>query len=170
MRTWHLSTELRLERPLEEVFPFFADPRNLERITPPWLRFRVLGATTDAIEEGTEIDYALRVHGVPLLWCSRITCWEPPYRFVDEQVRGPYALWRHLHTFTRDGAGTLARDWVEYAVPGGALVRQLFVRRDVERIFAYRSEVLPAALAEAGALREAPAAAPRRSPLEARLG
>lgn len=148
MRTHHVHAELRIERPLEEVFPFFSDPRNLEAITPPWLHFRIVRATTAAITLGTEIDYRLRVRGLPLRWLSRITVWEPPLRFVDEQVRGPYRLWRHLHSFEPDGQVTIARDWVEYAAPGGPLVHQLLVRPDVDRIFAYRGRALSAALAD----------------------
>ena len=109
MRTHHLHAEVRIERPLEEVFPFFSDPHNLEAITPPWLRFRIVRATTPAITLGTEVDYRLHVHGFPLRWRSRITVWQPPLRFVDEQFSGPYRMWRHLHSFEPDGQATIAR-------------------------------------------------------------
>jgi ligand-binding SRPBCC domain-containing protein len=91
---------------------------------------------------GQRIDYRLRVRGVPIRWQSEITAWEPPHRFVDEQRRGPYRAWIHEHTFEAQDGGTLARDLVQYAVLGGALVNRLFVARDVERIFAFRSEML----------------------------
>jgi ligand-binding SRPBCC domain-containing protein len=150
MKTHHLHAELRLERPVEGVFPFFSDPRNLETITPPWLRFRILRATTPAITAGTEIEYRLRLRGIPLRWRSRIAVWEPPLRFVDEQVQGPYRLWRHLHSFEPDGEATIARDWVEYAAPGGPIVQRVVVAPDLERIFAYRARALSAILGTAG--------------------
>lgn len=141
-KTFHYDCELWLPRPVELVFPFFADARNLERITPPFLRFRVLTPEPIEMGVGTLIDYRLRVHGLPLRWRSEITAWDPPHRFVDEQRRGPYRKWHHEHTFEPRDGGTLAKDSVEYAVPGGALVDRLFVRRDVERIFAHRRRVL----------------------------
>jgi ligand-binding SRPBCC domain-containing protein len=147
MRTHHLHAELRIERPLEEVFPFFSDPRNLEAITPPWLHFRIVRATTPAVMLGTEIDYRLCIRGFPLRWRSRISVWQPPLRFVDEQVLGPYRLWRHLHSFEPDGRATIARDWVEYAAPGGPLVNRLLILPDLERIFAHRARALTAILA-----------------------
>ena len=148
-----LEREQLIERDLDELFAFFSDPRNLERITPPWLNFRVLECSTPEIREGTTIDYALRVHGIPLRWRSLISLWNPPYEFVDEQVRGPYRSWVHHHGFEQTPGGVLARDRVEYSVLGGALVNTLFVRRDLDKIFRYRQESLA---------RELPASAPGR--------
>ena len=91
---------------------------------------------------GTLIDYRLRVHGVPVRWRTEITVWEPPHRFVDKQLRGPYRLWVHEHTFTPQGAGTLAKDKVQYAAAGGALVHRWLIKPDLDRIFAYRAKVL----------------------------
>jgi hypothetical protein len=138
MRTFRYECEQRLPRGLHEVFAFFSDPANLERITPPWLSFSILRSSTPTIERGTTIDYRLRVRGIPLRWTSVIAVWEPPHRFVDEQVRGPYRRWVHTHSFTAEGPHTLVRDDVEYAVLGGALVDRLFVRRDIDKIFAHR--------------------------------
>ena len=131
-------SELWLSRPVEEVFPFFADAHNLESITPPFLRFRVETPAPIAMAVGARIDYRLKIHGIPVRWQSEITGWEPPRRFVDEQRRGPYKTWIHTHTFTPKDGGTLVEDEVRYDVPGGALVNELFVRKDVARIFAYR--------------------------------
>jgi len=142
LRESRFESELWLPRPPEEVFPFFADASNLERLTPPFLRFRILTPRPIEMRPGALIDYRLRVHGVPLGWRTRIEAWEPPHRFVDLQLRGPYRLWHHTHTFEARDGGTLCRDVVRYAVRGGALVDRLFVRRDVARIFAYRAEVL----------------------------
>ena len=142
MRTFSFASELWLPRPRHEVFPFFSDAANLERITPPWLRFRVLTPTPVLMSEGALIDYRLRLRGVPLRWRTRIAVWDPPRRFVDEQLRGPYRLWVHEHTFLERDGGTLCGDLVRYAVAGGALVDALLVRRDIARIFAFRALAL----------------------------
>ncbi|SEH12118.1 SRPBCC family protein [Thermoleophilum album] len=126
------------------VFPFFADPRNLERLTPPWLRFRIERAP-ETVEEGSEIAYTLRVRGLPVRWLTAIVVWEPPHRFVDLQVAGPYRTWHHTHSFEPHPRGTLMRDVVVYALPFGPLgeiVHHAFVRRDIEQIFAYRRTAL----------------------------
>lgn len=137
-----LQSSVRLGAPLAEVFPFFADARNLEALTPPWLRFEILSPGPVDMRAGALIDYRLRIHGIPLRWRSEITTWDPPRVFVDEQRRGPYRVWRHTHRFAADGDGTLVEDEVEYAVPGGALVDALLVRRDLDRIFGFRRDVL----------------------------
>jgi ligand-binding SRPBCC domain-containing protein len=141
-----LQREQYVARPLADVFDFFAEAHNLERITPPWLSFTVL--TPDPIEMrvGALIDYRLHVHGIPLRWTSRIEDWEPGRSFVDRQLRGPYGLWQHRHTFAEQGQGTVVGDEVDYAMPFGALgdlAHPLFVRRDLERIFTYRHEAVP---------------------------
>ena len=146
MRLFHLHREQRLERPVEDVFAFFSSPWNLGRITPPWLRFRVVGCSDDSIREGTRIDYRLRLRGIPMRWSSVISAWNPPHDFTDEQLVGPYRRWVHRHTFRPDGSGVLAVDDVEYAVPGGALIERFLVRPDLERIFDYRHEQLPVCL------------------------
>jgi ligand-binding SRPBCC domain-containing protein len=137
-----LQSSVRLEAPLADVFPFFADARNLEALTPPFLCFEILSAGPIEMRVEAFIDYRLRVHGLPLRWRSEITAWDPPHLFVDEQRRGPYRLWRHTHRFAADGEATLVEDDVEYAVWGGALVDRLFVKRDLDRIFAFRREAL----------------------------
>lgn len=137
-----LIAETWLPRPREEVFDFFRRAENLEELTPPLVRFRILSAPTD-MRVGATIDYRLRIHGLPMRWQSEITVWEPPHRFVDEQRRGPYRLWHHEHTFEERDGGTLVRDHVRYAVPGGPLaplLHALLVGRDVRRIFAFREE------------------------------
>jgi ligand-binding SRPBCC domain-containing protein len=140
MKEFTLETELWLPRPLEEVFGFFAEARNLEALTPPWVGFEVLTPAPIAMERGTLIDYRIRVHGIPLRWRTEIAEWKPPYRFVDRQLRGPYTLWHHTHSFEERDGGTLCRDRVRYRPRGGALIHWLFVRRDVERIFRFREE------------------------------
>ncbi len=127
-----------LARPVAEVFPFFADAGNLDALAPAWLRFEILTPGPIEMRVGARIDYRLRLRGLPLRWQSEITAWQPPNRFVDEQRRGPYRAWIHEHTFEERGGGTLVRDRIQYAVFGGELVERLFVRRDLEKIFAYR--------------------------------
>lgn len=142
MKSFHLHRVLHIARPLQDIFPFFADPENLKSITPPYLKFRVLSSSTTMIEEGTEIDYALRLHGIPIRWRSRIIDWNPPYNFTDIQIRGPYSKWHHEHHFEEMGGITTATDRVEYAMAGGPLVNKFFVRPDLEKIFDYRSAEL----------------------------
>ena len=135
-------SEIWLPKPLEEVFAFFSDPRNLQTLTPGWLDFSVLTPAPILMHPGVTIDYRLKLHGFPIRWQSEITAWEPPHRFVDQQRRGPYRLWVHEHSFEARDGGTLVSDFVRYAAPGGRLVEWLFVRRDVERIFQFRREKL----------------------------
>jgi ligand-binding SRPBCC domain-containing protein len=131
-----------LPRPRTEVFPFFADAANLQAITPPWLDFKVVTPGPVTMRPGALIDYRLKLRGIPIGWRTEISVWEPPFRFVDRQLKGPYRQWIHEHTFEEKDGGTLCRDQVDYAVLGGALVNRFFVRRDVETIFAYRREKL----------------------------
>jgi ligand-binding SRPBCC domain-containing protein len=138
MGEYTINAELWLPRPLAEVFPFFSEARNLEELTPPWLKFEVLTPPPIVMRPGLLIDYRIKIHGIPISWRTEILEWDPPHRFVDTQLTGPYTLWHHTHTFTEQDGGTLCRDDVRYRPRGGALMNWLFVRADVERIFAYR--------------------------------
>ena len=137
MKLFTLDSEQWMPRRPEDVFPFFANPENLQQLTPPWLHFRIVGDSPE-IQAGARIDYSLRIHGIPLNWQSEITVWQPPFRFVDVQRRGPYRAWIHEHTFQSHNGGTLMRDHVQYAVTGGTLVRNLLVAPDLENIFRFR--------------------------------
>ena len=134
-----------LPRPRTEVFAFFSDPANLERLTPPWLSFRILTPEPLPRGEGAVYDYALRLHGLPLRWRTLILQWEEGHGFEDLQTRGPYAKWHHVHRFedAPDG-GTRMTDEVHWRLPFGWFGRLAapLVARDVRRIFAYREEVL----------------------------
>jgi ligand-binding SRPBCC domain-containing protein len=145
-----LRREQRLPGTPEKVFPFFADAGNLEAITPPWLGFRVVTPRPVEMREGALIEYRLRLHGLPISWLTRIEEWVPSERFVDVQLSGPYRLWHHTHELEPYGEReTLMRDTVRYAVgfgPLGELAHRLLVRRDVEAIFDYRAERIPALL------------------------
>lgn len=127
--------------PLDETFAFFSDARNLERLTPPWLRFDVRTGGPLAMREGFLIDYRIVLYGVPIPWQTRIDVWEPGVRFVDRQVRGPYRWWHHEHRFEAAGEATRVIDDVEY-VPRARWLSAGLVRRDVERIFDYRQQTL----------------------------
>ncbi|MEZ6056520.1 MAG: SRPBCC family protein [Planctomycetaceae bacterium] len=139
---FRLESEVWLPAGPEAVFDFFANPENLEAITPPWLNFRIMTPTPIEMRAGVLIDYRIRLHGVPIKWRTEISVWEPPLRFVDEQLRGPYRFWHHEHTFVEQDGGTLVGDCVDYAVLGGAIVHRLFVRNDLEKIFTYRLQKL----------------------------
>jgi ligand-binding SRPBCC domain-containing protein len=136
-----IDREQLVHAPLEQVFEFFSRARNLEELTPPWLRFSILTPEPITMHQGTLIEYRLRVRRVPLRWVSRIEQWEPGRRFVDRQIRGPYRLWCHTHEFAEHPRGTLIRDSVEYELPMGplgSLAHATVVRRDLERVFDYR--------------------------------
>lgn len=144
------ETESFIPKPREAVFEFFAAAENLERITPPELAFRILSPTPIDVVQGRLIDYRLRLFGVPFHWRTRITVWEPPHRFVDEQLRGPYRTWLHLHTFEDADGGTRMSDRVRYRLPlgpAGALALPI-VRAQITRIFRYRASAIHELLAE----------------------
>ncbi len=151
MHVHTLRREQTLQGTPEQVFPFFGDAHNLESITPPLLRFRVITPRPIAMQAGTLIEYRLRVHGLPVRWQTLIQDWQPGVRFVDAQLRGPYALWHHTHDFEAlPGERTRMTDTVRYAVGFGAageLAHRLFVGRDVRSIFEYRAAVLEPLLA-----------------------
>jgi ligand-binding SRPBCC domain-containing protein len=131
--------------PLPEVFEFFSDARNLEELTPPWLKFEVLTPAPIEMRVGLTIDYRLKVRGLPLRWQSEIAAWDPPHRFVDVQVRGPYRYWHHEHSFREIEGGTAIMDVVDYRGPGWflePLVNSIFLRPDVHKIFAFRHQKL----------------------------
>lgn len=144
MRNNHVLTFTQdVRRNLPEVFAFFSQAENLETLTPDWLRFKILDVTPTPIRRGTLIRYHLRVHGIPLRWTSEIVEWEPPHRFVDLQLRGPYKLWRHEHRFEAIDGGTRITDTVNLALPLsviGDLAFKMMVRSDVEKIFAFRRD------------------------------
>jgi ligand-binding SRPBCC domain-containing protein len=148
-----LRREQWIERPIDQVFAFFADARNLEQITPPWVGFKILFMSTDCIAEGTIIRYRLRLHGIPLHWRTKICAWDPPSSFVDEQTRGPYKIWRHTHRFEAHGNRTKMLDEVQYALPFGIfgrIVHWLKVSKDVSRIFDYRRDRINELFGERG--------------------
>ena len=145
-----LEAEMWLPMAIEEVFAFFSDITNLDRMTPPWVHFQTLMPRPIDMRAGTLLEHRLRIHGVPIYWESEITVWLPPTQFVDEQRRGPYKRWVHRHDFVADAGGTWIRDHVDYRPRGwicAALVNRWLVAPDLRRIFAYRHQKIREVLA-----------------------
>lgn len=141
-RTW-------VARPISEVFAFFAAAENLAKLTPPELGFRIRSELPILMRPGALIDYTIRLYGLPFRWRTEITRWDPPYSFVDIQLRGPYAKWEHTHTFLEERGGTTVTDRVVYALPLGVIggIAQPLVARQLKRIFEYRESSLQRAFA-----------------------
>ena len=136
-----LTRSIELDLPRDDVFAFFSDASNLERITPPELGFRIVTAQPIKLEKGALIDYNLSLHGIPMSWRTEITLWDPPHEFVDTQLRGPYSQWTHRHTFTELAPDrTLIEDEVRYRLPLEPLgdLAHFIVRGQLERIFDFR--------------------------------
>jgi len=143
-----LHTTLELALPVEDVFSFFAEAGNLQRITPPELGFEILTPQPVEMRRGTLLEYRLSLFGVPFRWRTEIAAWDPPHGFIDVQLSGPYAVWEHTHAFAPTEAGTLIDDQVRYRLPLSPLGDAAYplVRRQLARIFAYRQRAVTAAL------------------------
>lgn len=140
-----LTRSITISRPLREVFDFFADAGNLERITPPELNFHIITPRPIEIEKGTLIDYSLKLRGLPMKWKTEISVWDPPFEFVDQQLNGPYKQWIHRHRFTELEKGkTLIDDEVRYRLPLEPLgdVVHFIVRRELDYIFDHRQKTV----------------------------
>jgi ligand-binding SRPBCC domain-containing protein len=139
----HFSSSQFIDRPIDEVFSFFSEAKNLEVLTPPWLGFRIQTMSSKEIQENTLIDYRLKIHGVPVGWRTLIKSWSPPNKFVDTQLKGPYSKWHHTHTFESVGGGTQMHDEVIYRLPLGKFGNFFvgrFVKKEIQMIFDFRRE------------------------------
>jgi ligand-binding SRPBCC domain-containing protein len=151
VRVHRLDRSQHVPLGVADAFAFYGSADNLERITPPWLRFEIRDPRPRQLSAGARLEYSLVLHRFPVRWTTEIRIWEPPHRFVDFQVRGPYRLWEHTHTFEPADGGTLITDRVDYAIPYGplgALAHLAFVRRDLRRIFDYRRDAVAALLGQ----------------------
>ncbi len=138
-----LVTEQWVPQPIDKVFEFFSDPKNLELLTPEFLHFKIVKVSHPKAQEGTVVDYRLKLHSIPLRWQSRITGWLPNKRFSDLQTRGPYTFWHHIHEFYESKGGTVIRDNVAYKLPGwvpGDILAHAYVKKDLEKIFIFRRQ------------------------------
>lgn len=145
----HIQSRIEIDRPIDEVFDFFADAGNLQAITPPELRFKILTPLPIEMRQGALIQYQLSLYGIPFKWLTEISVWKPGVEFVDQQLSGPYAVWIHRHQFRAiDAHRTLIEDDVEYKLPLEplGLVALPIVKRKLERIFSYREEQVAALL------------------------
>ncbi len=145
-RGFVLTTRQFVNRTREEVFAFFSDASQLGRITPPFLKFKIQTPLPIELKKGALIDYSLTLRFLPIRWRTEISAWDAPNRFVDRQLKGPYKLWHHEHTFEAVENGTMVHDRVHYVVPGGAIVHRLLVKKDLIRIFEYRRSQIEAIL------------------------
>ena len=142
MRLYFLQREQRVKAPLEKVFSFFSRPENLQKLTPPWLDFRIVEAPAE-LAAGALVRYQLRWHFLPIRWSGEIVAWSPPHKFVDRALSGPYALWNHEHSFEPCRGGTTMHDLLTYALPlgiCGTIAHRLWVKGDIERVFDYRAD------------------------------
>ena len=145
MAEHRLIRQHTLDLPIAQVFDFFADAGNLERITPPELNFHIVTPRPIDIKQGTLIDYQLKLRGIPMKWRTEISVWEPPFRFVDQQLRGPYRQWIHTHTFTElSPTQTLMEDEVRYRLPFEPFgdIANYFVKGELAYIFDYRQKIV----------------------------
>ena len=145
MKTFEINTKQYINKPLEVVFEFFSKPENLEMITPESLSFNILTPIPIRMEKGSLIDYTIRLFGIPVHWRTLISDYEPPFRFVDQQIKGPYTFWHHTHTFQPVDGGVEIIDKVKYSLPLGwlgTLVHSIWVRKDLEKIFEHRKTVI----------------------------
>ena len=145
MKTFEINMKQYINKPLEVVFEFFSKPENLEMITPKSLSFNILTPTPIKMEKGSLIDYTIRLFGISIHWRTPISDYEPPFRFVDQQIKGPYTFWHHTHTFKLVEGGVEIIDEVKYSLPLGwlgTLAHAIWVRKDLEKIFEYRKTVI----------------------------
>ena len=145
---FRLTARMAVDLPIEEVFEFFADANQLERITPPWLHFKILTPRPIEMKAGLLLDYRIRLHAIPIKWRTEISAWQPPFRFVDQQLKGPYKLWHHEHTFEEVDGKTIVHDNVHYIPRGGSLIHRFMVKPDLEKIFRFRHDRLTEIFAE----------------------
>lgn len=143
MKPHLLERETKLYRPLPEIFAFFSNAENLGKVTPAEVQFTILTPFPIRMHIGTLIDYRIKLMGIPFFWRTVITDYDPPHRFVDQQLKGPYVFWHHEHSFEQKNGYVLMTDRVHYLSPGGflePLVDALFVKKQLDNVWAYRDK------------------------------
>ncbi len=143
MEKFRFKTKQQIDKPIQDIFPFFSKVENLEILTPDWLNFKILTPLPIEIKTGTIIKYRIRLYGIPLYWKTKITLWDPPHRFIDEQIKGPYSVWIHEHRFEAKDGKTTMIDTVDYDIPGWifkTVVHRIFVEKQVDSIFKFRQK------------------------------
>ena len=145
MKVFEINKTQFIEKPIEKVFDFFSKPENLEKITPKYLAFNIISSLPIKMKKGKIIDYTIRLLKFRVHWRTLITSYEPPYLFIDEQIKGPYKFWHHTHTFESKNGGVEITDKVRYAIPFGWLgwiLNFFWIRPDLEKIFNYRKDII----------------------------
>ena len=145
MKLYTLDSIQFINKPIEDVFEFFSNPDNLSVITPPKLGFKILTPTPIKMSIGRLIDYKIYLMGIPIHWRTLITNFDPPHTFIDQQIKGPYTIWHHTHTFQKVDGGVEIKDRVVYSIPFsilGRILNFLWIRKDLENIFNYRKKVI----------------------------
>ena len=141
MKLNEINSEQFINIKIQNVFDFFSKPENLQEITPKRLGFNIITPGPIEMEKGTVIDYYIKISYIPIRWRTIITNYNPPYKFVDQQIKGPYSFWHHTHTFSKLNGGTLIKDNIKYLVPFGIIgkiINKIWIKRDLENIFDYR--------------------------------
>ena len=145
MKTYEIHTTQVINRPIEEVFAFFSKPENLAVITPEKLGFKILTPTPIEMNKGRLIDYLIHLMGIPVHWRTIITDYDPPHMFIDQQLKGPYSLWHHTHTFKKIKNGGEIKDHIIYSIPFGwigQLLHKFWIKKDLNNIFSHRKKVI----------------------------
>ena len=151
MKYYEFKKKQFINLPVNEVFDFFSNPENLEKVTPEYLNFKINTKLPLVMGKGQFFDYQLRVRGIPVKWTSIISFYDPPHCFIDEQIKGPYSSWQHIHTFTEKNGGTSINDFVKYSLPLGyigQIINSVWVKKDLKNIFKYRRKKIPQILKE----------------------
>lgn len=154
---FELTDHFVVSADLQQTWGFFSSAENLPAITPPWLGFRLLPREEKEIQKDSILNYTIKWMGIPIRWRTRIIDWTPPRQFIDLQIRGPYTLWHHQHTFEESADGTVCRDRVIYKVPVpviGTVINAMLVRRQLVEIFEFRRKVIAERLGWVRAMQE----------------
>ena len=145
MKYFKINRTQFIEKPIDIVFSFFSKPENLEQITPEYLQFKILNDSPIPMEKGLIINYKMKIRKIPITWSSLIKSYEPPFSFIDEQIKGPYAFWHHEHKFIEEKGGTRVNDCIKYKIPCGflgRLINKFWVANDLEKIFNFRKNAI----------------------------